>query len=145
MRRQGVIAGIVGAAAVAALLLGRVGTSEEAGLQGALSLASAQERYSNASEAAATFARIAELLLEDARTCLERDNQQVPSCEARAQAFTLAQTSAVIALRCTQPGIFELRATTHSFLREIERSAGEAEDAAGGVVEPLAVPALPEC
>ena len=116
---------LLAAGVLAALAAGGValasGRSEPAGAGGALHLAEDAARFESSGEAADTFARIAGLLIDDARRCADEGAPGHARCVALAGAAAYVQAVAVEALRCTAPGVFELRTWTLDLLLAVER------------------------
>jgi hypothetical protein len=90
------------------------------GVGGAVDLAEDQARFESSSEAGETFALIASLLLDDARACVDDRSDVHPRCVALSEGAAYVQAVAVAAVRCTGPGVFELRTRTLEYLRAIE-------------------------
>ena len=111
-------------AAVSAALA--LGDGDDEGIGTAVDLAEDAARFDSSAEAGDTFALIAGELLNDARACVAERSPEDPRCIALSEAAAYVQTVAVAAVRCTAPGVFEMRERTLEHLRAIERMDGEA-------------------
>jgi hypothetical protein len=76
------------------------------------------DRFDTGLEAGETLARVAELLLEDARRC-RADHGAAPRCQAMSSASAVAQVFAVEVLDCTAPGRFEARTRMAGYLAAV--------------------------
>lgn len=131
-----VVAALLVVGAVAAVLL-RDGAEE--GVGDALGIAEDEGRFASSVQAGDTFALIAGIVLDDARTCVAERSRDHAHCIARSEAAAYVQAVAVTAVDCTAPGIFELRRRTAEYLRAVE-AVEDVEDA-----ERPPVPAIPSC
>jgi hypothetical protein len=118
----------------------RVATSGAADdLDGAIGIASTASRFESSQRAADSFVKIRGILLDEARSCVAKHSAQHPPCAARGAAVALAQSAAVVAVQCTQPGVYEARAGILRYLQGIKRL----DRAPAGPPPPF--PTLPHC
>lgn len=66
--------------------------------------------------------------MDDARACVAERSVEHPRCVALSQGAAYAQTAAVAATRCTDPGVFELRTRVLGYVQAIEHMS-DADDA----------------
>jgi len=119
------------------------------GLGAVRRLVTSNGRFDTGSSGAATFARIGNELLADAKRCQgrhagpSRPDRRADGdvrCIARFQAAAAANVTAVALLQCTQPGVFEAR---RRLLAELDAIAAVDRDPTHSALPP--VPAVPHC
>src|SRR5579885_1485808 len=94
--------------------------------RGAGAIASSQalivrdSRFVNGPTSGATFARISQRLLSDAKHCAAAHGSTDPRCVARFQAAAYSSVTAVALLGCTQPGVYQARQALYTDLRSIQ-------------------------
>jgi hypothetical protein len=108
-------------------------------LQDAITIASSEGRFSSSRRAGQSLARISQILTAEGRACIAAHDPTYPRCTARASGAAIAQSAAVVALHCTQPGIYEARVGVLRYLQGIERLDRDPR------APPPAFPSFPLC
>jgi hypothetical protein len=106
-------------AALAVLALLAACGGDDGGVDAARDLAADADGWDSGDEAAATLARVTELLLDGARGCDGDDRAGGAACAARSAAAGYTEVLALLVLRCTAPDRFEARTELVRYLDDV--------------------------
>jgi len=112
---------------IAALVLLAVGgfryvTSPPRGLVGAIHLLEDQSHFDTTSASGETLARVADLLVLDARNC-HRRTPSATGCTARYSAAAWSEVAALKVLDCSRPAAYKVRVDLLGHLRRVSEMA----------------------
>ena len=119
------------AVGVAVALLAGCGGDSSSGIERAQDLIADDDRFGTPNEAAESFARVAELLLEEGRRCTN-------ACDGILAAAAWVQFVAIDVLPCRQPDVHDARVAVLDHLAAVQHAID------AGTRAP-AVPRLPAC
>ena len=107
----------VGAVVLALLLAGVyvLQSRQPTGIAKAEKIAAADNRWETTREASDALAEITDVLFDVADHC----DTEEPRCSAIYEAIGFTQVGAVFVLKCTQPGVFEMRQQIRPYLAQL--------------------------
>ena len=113
-------------AAAALVVLGSlaavtVNRRHPANLADAIRIASDEGRFASSPRAGDSLVRITDVLIREGRACVAAHGRDYRPCQARASGAAVAQSAAVVAVHCTQPGVYEARVGMLRYLEGIRR------------------------